>query len=277
MASEIRHLNCATMHPKGGFGGRLLPPTMVAHCLLVVGADGLTLVDTGFGTADLAERRMGRAFATMMGLEFDTAQTALAQVEAAGFSAEDVADIAVTHLDLDHAGGLGDFPSARVHVFADELAAAQQRRTVNEKQRYLPAQWAHGPHWVEHRLADGGEDWLGFSSVRAIGEDVVLVPLHGHTRGHCGVAVRRPSEGWFLHAGDSYFNAGEKLTPPSCPSGLRAFQNVVQVDGRQRRANQERLRSLHAENGPQAVTADPVTIFSAHDVDEFADLADVTD
>lgn len=273
VASSIRHLNCVTMSPRAP--GALTPSRMVAHCLLVERDNGLTLVDTGFGTADLAEKRMGRAFIALMGPSLDPAETAAAQVRAAGFKVEDVTDIAVTHLDLDHAGGLADFPGARVHVFGEELAAARRRGSVKEKSRYIEAQWAHGPQWVEH--TEGGDTWLGFSAVRAIDDDVLLVPLRGHTRGHCGVAVRRPSGGWFLHAGDAYFNHGEKQSPPTCPTGLSLFQGIVQIDKKARLANQERLRHLHAEHGPASGAAEVVTVFSAHDAVEFDALAERTD
>jgi glyoxylase-like metal-dependent hydrolase (beta-lactamase superfamily II) len=273
MPSQIRHLNCVTMAPRTP--GGMTPARMVAHCLLVEGADGLTLVDTGFGTADIAEKRMGRVFIGLMGPSLDPAETALAQVRAAGHEPGDVTDIVLTHLDLDHAGGLGDFPGARVHVFADELAAARARKSPKEKNRYITAQWAHGPQWVEHAVV--GEKWLGFSSVRTVSEDVLLVPLQGHTRGHCGVAVRRPSGGWFLHAGDSYFHHDEKENPPACPSGLRLFQTMVQMDKAARHANADRVRSLHAEHGPSSGASEVVTVFSAHDAVEFDALADVTD
>lgn len=255
--------------------GGLTPDRMVAHCLLVERADGLTLVDTGFGTADLAEKRMGRAFIALMGAALDPAETAVAQVRAAGYEAADVTDIVLTHLDLDHAGGIGDFPHARVHVFADELAAARARTSIKEKNRYIEAQWAHGPDWVEHSVA--GESWLGFEAVVPVTEDLLLVPTRGHTRGHVAVAVRRPSGGWFLHAGDAYFFHGEKERPPTCPSGLSMFQTFVQMDKAARLENQERLRTLHAEHGPGYGAAETVTIFSAHDAQEFDALADVKD
>jgi glyoxylase-like metal-dependent hydrolase (beta-lactamase superfamily II) len=265
------------MAPALSLGGRV-PARMVAHCLLVEGDAGLTLVDTGFGTADLAaaRQRLGAGFVRLMGPALDPTETALAQVRAAGYDARDVRNVVVTHLDLDHAGGLGDFPDATVHVFADELEAATRRGSPRERSRYKPAQWAHGPHWLPHRVE--GEDWLGFSAVPVL-DDVVLVPLRGHTRGHSAVGVRRPSGGWFLHAGDGYFSSGEKETPPTCPSGLALFQTFMQMDKRARLDNQDRLRSLHAEHGP-ASTAPPerrVTIFSAHDVTEYDDLASVTD
>jgi len=275
VTSAIRHLNCVTMSPSLTMGGRMTPARMVAHCLLVEGDHGLTLVDTGFGTADIAEKRMGKGFIKMMGPSLDPAETAAAQVRAAGHDTADVTDIVLTHLDLDHAGGLGDFPDARVHIFTDELAAATARSSLREKNRYIPAQWAHGPRWVEHSVA--GESWLGFDSVKVLSDDVLLVPLRGHTRGHCGVAVRRPSGGWFLHAGDTYFAHGEKETPPTCPSGLTLFQKVVQMDKAARYANADRVRSLNAEHGPDSGATEVVTVFCAHDAVEYDALADVTD
>lgn len=270
---QIKHFNCASMAPRAP--GGLVPARMVAHCLLVERDRGLTLVDTGFGTADIAERRMGRAFIALMGTALDPAETALAQVRAAGYEAGDVTDIVLTHLDLDHAGGLGDFPRARIHVYREELAAARARKSYKERQRYVAAQWSHHPNWVEHAVV--GDSWLGFGSVRALGDDLLLVPLQGHSRGHCGVAVRRPSGGWFLHAGDSYFSHGEKETPPRCPSGLAAFQSIVQMDKNARLSNQQRLRHLHAEHGPGSGSPEEVTVFSAHDAREFDALAAVVD
>ncbi|GAA4705100.1 MBL fold metallo-hydrolase [Nocardioides conyzicola] len=258
----IRHLNCATMHPVGSFGGRVAPTSMVAHCLLVERPAGLLLVDTGFGTADVADpRRLGQPFRAIVRPELLAAETALAQVTALGYAAADVTDIALTHLDLDHVGGISDFPGARVHVFADEHDAALHP-TFQEKARYLPVQWAHGPDWVRHDVP--GDAWFGFGSVTALDDDVLLIPLQGHTRGHCGVAVRRPDGGWLLHAGDSYFHASEKLTPPAPPFGLKVFQRLMGVDDKRRLANQARLQEL------QRAHSDEVTIFCAHDADELA-------
>lgn len=268
--TKVHHLNCATMAPAGGFGGRLAPPRLVAHCLLLEGDDGLTLVDTGLGTADLAApaKRLTTPFVRMTRPALDPAETAISQLRGLGFGAEDVRDVVLTHLDLDHAGGLGDFPSANVHVYADELHAARHP-TLSERGRYRKVQWAHGPTWVEHVTA--GDDWSGFSAVTVLAGDLLMVPLPGHTRGHCGVAVRRPGGGWFLHAGDSYFFHGEKETPPSYSPGLSIFQSLMQRDKKARLENQERLRTLKADHG------DEVTIFCAHDEVEFDALAGVTD
>jgi glyoxylase-like metal-dependent hydrolase (beta-lactamase superfamily II) len=263
-ARAIHHLNCGTMCPHGallltGEGGLLESARLVCHCLLVEGAEGLVLLDTGFGSEDIrSPRRLGLAFRGLVRPRLDAAETAAAQISALGFAPGDVRHILTTHLDLDHAGGLSDFPDADVHVFATELQAAMHP-SLRERTRYISAQWAHGPRWVEHGVE--GEKWFGFDSVRVLpGSDgeILMIPLPGHTRGHTGIAVRR-GEGWLLHCGDAYFHHGEVQTPPHCPPGLSAFQMLNQVDGRTRRENRERLRELAARHGDQ------VELICSHD------------
>lgn len=273
MSLRIHHLNCGTMCPHGGKligtpGGWLDPGHMVCHCLLVETNDGLVLVDTGVGTGDIADPngRLGRGFVAVTRPKLDRAETALAQVRALGFSADDVRHIVATHLDLDHAGGIPDFPKAKVHVHVREHAAAMNP-TLRERPRYKKPHFAHHPLWELHQ--ESGEQWHGFDAVRALpggGDEVLLVPLHGHTRGHCGVAVRG-ADGWLLHCGDAYFHHGEMQEPAYCPPGLALFQNLIQVDRTTRIANQRRLHALaQAEAGS-------VRLFSAHDPVELARLA----
>lgn len=256
--TSVHHLSCATMCPAAAKIPGLMPPSLVAHVLVVETADRLILVDTGFGRDDVREKgkRLGQPFTMIVGAKFDPAETAHAQLPGLGYAPSDVTDLVVTHLDLDHAGGLPDFPQARVHVHALELAAATHP-TMREKARYVRAQWAHGPQWVEH--TEGGDDWFGFTSAKAIDDDVVLIPLHGHTRGHSGVAVRRPEGGWLLHAGDAFFSAGDKVRPRTTPPGLKIFQAAMAVDPTARKANLARLQDLHAQH------SDEVTVFCAHD------------
>ena len=261
----IHHLNCGTMCPRGarllaGHGGLLEPARLVCHCLLIERADGLVLIDTGFGSGDIAERRrLGAPFNAIVRPALRAEETAAAQLRALGFQGGDVRHIIATHLDLDHAGGLADFPEAEVHVIADELHAARHP-SLRERSRYVSAQWAHEPRWAEHR-AGGGEQWFGFDGVRILpgeGEEVLLIPLAGHTAGHTGVAVRR-GERWLLHCGDAYFHRGQVQTPPSCPPGLAAFQSLTALDNKRRRENVERLRELAARHGEQ------VELFCSHD------------
>ena len=204
------------------------------------------------------EVRQAMARAEKLHSALKAAETAHAQVTALGFRPEDVRHIVTTHLDLDHSGGLPDFPEAQVHLLGKELAAALSP-DWRSKTRYIPAHWLHVPRWVEHET--GGDEWMGFGAVRILpgsGGEILLIPLPGHTLGHTGVAIRR-GDGWLLHCGDAYFFHGEVDTPPHCPPGLRLFQNLNQTDGKQRRENQERLRELAARHG------DEVELICSHD------------
>lgn len=240
---------------------------LICHVLIVETNDGLVLVDTGFGTDDLADPkgRLGAPFTAFVKPSLDPSETALAHVRALGFSARDVRHIIPTHLDVDHAGGLADFPDAKVHIFRAELEAVLARKTLREKHRYRAVHFAHGPKWVPRDVQ--GERWFGFDCVReleGLPPEILLVPTIGHTRGHVAVAVQSDAQGWLLHCGDAYFHRDEMAPErPSCPWPLRVFQQSVAVDDVARVRNQERLRLLardHAE----------VAVFCAHDPVEAA-------
>jgi glyoxylase-like metal-dependent hydrolase (beta-lactamase superfamily II) len=264
---RIHHLDCGTLCPP--LARRLLGHGhMVCHCLLVEHPAGLVLVDSGIGTADIDHPgRLPRGFRLLAGDRLRRAATAVEQVRSLGFDPHDVRHLVLTHLDLDHAGGIADFPWATLHVHRRELAAARARATLTERQRYLPAQLAAHQHIATYD--EPGEPWLGLQAVRplgGLGDDLALIPLFGHTRGHSGVAVRGPS-GWLLHAGDAYFHRAELDAPTAAPLGLRLFQRLMATDDGERRANQARLREL------AAARRGAVTIFSSHDPAELAGLA----
>jgi glyoxylase-like metal-dependent hydrolase (beta-lactamase superfamily II) len=246
-----------------GHGPWLGRARKICHVRAVATARGVVLVDTGLGTGDVAApARLGARWVRQVSPRLDPAEPVVAQLPALGLSARDVTDIVLTHLDLDHAGGIADFPRATIHVHADEHAAATAGTGPRATTRYVAAHWQHDPKWA--LFDDGGEAWFGFSGVRPLDPrdpDVLLVPLHGHTAGHTGVAVRT-GDRWLLHAGDSYFFHGQIATPPHAPFVLSLFQRRSDTDRAARIANQDRLRALVAAHGDQ------VTVFSAHDAVE---------
>jgi glyoxylase-like metal-dependent hydrolase (beta-lactamase superfamily II) len=271
---KVHHLNCATICTLGGRlvtgqGISLGMASLVCHCLLIETEKGLVLVDSGFGLDDISRPAERLGFFMGSGLvmypKFDIEETAARQVERLGFKRADVRHIVLTHLDLDHAGGIGDFPEAQVHVFAAELEAAKARATSNERMRYRPAQLAHARFAPHAALA--GERWFGFECVRempGLPPEILMIPVQGHTRGHCAVAVDTGAQGWLLHAGDAYFYRGE-TQDGSCPAGLNLFQRFMAVDGAARISNQRRLREL-AQN-----QSGRVRVFCAHDSVELED------
>jgi glyoxylase-like metal-dependent hydrolase (beta-lactamase superfamily II) len=273
---HIHHLNCGVTEPlggrlMGGSGHPLRKARGVSHCLLIETEQGLVLVDSGFGLGDIAYpvQRLGKQFLRLARPVLDPLQTAVRQLSALGYAPRDVRHVILTHLDPDHAGGMSDFPAARVHVLESEhrAATAVPTRANRSRARGNQAQWAHGPNWVTYPET-GGERWFGFAAVRqlhGLPPDILLVPLPGHTAGHTGVAVQGESPGtpdakWILHAGDAYFFHGELDTEHAhAPFGIRMFEKRQQVDGRARLDNQARLREL--------VRLHPgrVEVFSAHD------------
>jgi glyoxylase-like metal-dependent hydrolase (beta-lactamase superfamily II) len=266
----VHHLNCATLCPVAGFllgQGGLGRGKLVAHCLLLeTERDGLVLIDTGFGTHDVARRTpLSRSFRTMVGPVLDPAEPAIAQIEALGRDPGDVRHIVVTHLDLDHAGGLPDFPGARVHLHEREHAAAMARSRYIEKERYLPDHWSHGPRWELYR--DDGDTWRGLPAInrlRGLDADIGLLPMHGHTRGHSAI-LARAGDRWLVHAGDAYFHRGSVAGTGSIPIGLVAFERITQIDPTARRSSVAALRQLRERY-------DDLDMFCAHDPEELEAL-----
>ncbi|MET0699816.1 MAG: MBL fold metallo-hydrolase [Mycobacterium sp.] len=249
---KVHHLNCGSMD---------FPTTsgMVCHVLLIETGAGLVLVDSGFGLPDCDEpRRLGltRHFIRPL-LRRD--ETAVRQVEALGFHRDDVRHIVVTHLDMDHIGGIADFPHAQIHLTAAEAQGAMHSPSWREKMRYRAAQWAHGPLLTEHAAV--GEPWRGFAAAEELDEiaaGIVLIPLPGHTRGHTCVAVDAGHR-WVLHAGDAFYDAavldGHSREAPI----LAAQANLTAFNRAQMKDNHTRLAELCGRGEPDLL------IVNSHD------------
>lgn len=249
---KIHHLNCGILQAPGG-------PPAACHCLLLESDSRLVLVDTGIGLEDIREplRRVGQAAIDAAGFQFHEHLTAAHQIPAMGWSLQQVTDILLTHGDSDHAGGLADFPAARVHVSEEEYAPINSGH-----ERYSAAQFEHQPRWVRH--SESPQRWFGLEArpVPLFSQaQVYLVPLFGHTAGHCGVALQ-VGDGWLVHVGDAYYLRAElddDRHPISQLTALRALD-----DGR-RRESLEKVRRLAQEQR--------VTVMGYHDFSEFPEGA----
>ncbi|RJF94934.1 MBL fold metallo-hydrolase [Oleomonas cavernae] len=262
---RIHHLNCGTMCPLcerliNGQGSWRKPGRLICHCLLIETPQALVMVDTGIGQHDIREpaRRLGAGFLPLLRPQLRLAETAHAQITSLGYDPRDVRHIIPTHLDMDHAGGLSDFPDAQVHVFKPEMRAVLHPRRL-DLVRFRQPQFEHKPHWVVHDTMT--ERWFDFDAIRPIQEmaaDILIVPLIGHTEGHVGVAVKQ-GERWLLHCGDAYYHHSQVTATPQAPLGLKIFEAAVQTLRQPRLQNQARLRRLAADHG------DEVELFCAHD------------
>ncbi|WP_437533197.1 MBL fold metallo-hydrolase [Sorangium sp. So ce726] len=255
---KVHHLNCGSFCP-------LLGGEAVCHCLLLeTAAHGLVLIDTGIGhhVSEDPRRRMSLMNRWTLRPRFTLEESALTQLGALGFSPDDVRHVVLTHLDVDHAGGLRDFPRATVHLYAPERASVE-RAPVDP--RYDAALWRHVARWETY---EDGEAWLGFRAardLRGLPPEVLLVPLVGHTRGHTGVAVEARGR-WLLHAGDAYLDPVELDPGRTAPWATRLAARVTSALPAARRENLERLRELRR-------TQEIVSVFSAHSPEEYRALS----
>jgi glyoxylase-like metal-dependent hydrolase (beta-lactamase superfamily II) len=176
------------------------------------------------------------------------------RVRRLGFEPRDVAHIVMTHLDFDHAGGLSDFPWAQVHVSAREAECARERPGFIGRMRWRPAQLS-----VElHGLGATGPKWFDLETLAGAPGGLLLVPLPGHTPGHCGVAIP-DGDGWVLHAGDAIFMLSELHRPGEAPPLTLAYEALMEMDGAERQSSAETLRALRRRANGQ------VTIICTHD------------
>ena len=230
-------------------------------CILVARREGLVLVDTGWGSPTVRDPRRfpGTFFALTAGAPQVTLQeTALGHVRALGMSGDDVTDIVLTHLDIDHVGGLIDFPNARVHVSRAEHAARFERRQPFRSWVHSsrPA-FAHSPRFSPADWTDHAE--LGFPrSADLFGDgSVMLLEANGHTPGHAAVLVRA-GEMTLVHAGDAFVHHTELDGEDSLPLGVRLYRRMLHEDKAHARATLGRLRALRREGSN-------VMLVNAHD------------
>jgi glyoxylase-like metal-dependent hydrolase (beta-lactamase superfamily II) len=251
-----------------GTGGFFTPARGVTHCILAETDDGLLLVDTGFGTRDcLAPTLFMRLMLAMSGTHCDLEETAAKQVERLGYAPDDVRHIALTHFHFDHAGGLPDFPQAKVHIYREEYEAVTRPRDMYERYSYRAEHWGHGPDWVVHDLM--GDRWFGFDCTPLVDLGPVafcLVPLTGHTRGHSGVALRLGDK-WILHCGDAYtYHRDVDPRDPHPPPYQRTLRHFLNLNRAMRPIGRHspRLRTLLCEHG------DRVELTCSHDPQELS-------
>lgn len=237
----------------------------ITHCVLVETSEGLVLVDTGLGLRDYAKPSLRmRAFMAINRVPRDEKETAFRQVSMLGYSPQDVQSIVLTHLHLDHSGGLPDFPWAQVHVLSVEHQAALHSRSAKSLIGYDVSHWGHNPRWVVHDPS--GESWFGLPSSTVLddsGTHILLIPLFGHSPGHCGVAVGVENR-WLLHCGDAYVRDSQ-IDPDQPRSPFPEWASLIER-ALFPRASIGCLRGLLRDYGSQ------IKAFSSHDPIAFAEL-----
>jgi len=148
--------------------------------------DQVIMVDTGFDAEEA--RRRGRR----------DARVPAQAIEALGLSADRISDIIITHLHYDHAGSLGDFPQARLHLQPAEMAYATGPCMCEDALR-KPFTGEHICNAVmalySGRVRFAAED-------DQVAEGVTVHRVGGHSRGLQVVRVKTAA-GWMCLASDA--------------------------------------------------------------------------
>jgi N-acyl homoserine lactone hydrolase len=168
---------------------------------------GSVLIDTGFHPSVAAKptANLGRLSQfTFKDIEMTPDQAAPAQLRKRGIEPAKVKFVVMTHLHVDHASAISEFPESTFVVSSAEWAAASDG---GQFQGYVKRQFDHGFDW---RLLDFASrdsdsfsgfarsfDLFGDGSMRA-----VFTP--GHTLGHMSL-VLRTGRGEVLVAGDAIY------------------------------------------------------------------------
>ena len=161
----------------------------------VVETEGLGLIvfDTGLSTEVRDDPRgyLGFVAPTLNGLAMPAGAELPAQMKAAGLDPAQVRYVVLSHLHFDHTGSIHAFPNAAIvtgHGERDEASA-----TSGFFDFFMEGDWEGTARWIEIDYS-AGEPYATFRSHHDLNGDgaVILVDLHGHTRGSQGMLLRAP-------------------------------------------------------------------------------------
>lgn len=153
---------------------------------------GALLIDTGFhpSVVDGVRANMGRTAPLLFTVRMRREQTVAAQLEALGVAATDVRTVVMTHLHIDHASGVEEFPAATFVVDRREWHAAS---AGGWRDGYHARQFDHAFDWrtVDYDAPEVDSFATFGQSVDLFGDGSVrLLSTPGHTAGHQSVLLR---------------------------------------------------------------------------------------
>lgn len=184
--------------------------------------DGVIVIDTGQGTHLLETGKSLHPYLRWeVAFRIEREEEIGPQLRALGIGPRDVKHVVLTHLHMDHDGGLGHFPDSEILVSRGELHNA--RGWAGRMRGYLPNRW---PSWFAPVPLDFKAEPFGpFASSKRLTVDgaVVAVPTPGHTADHLSVLVQVDDVTLFL-AGDTSYN--ERLMLGGKVDGVSADEDV---------------------------------------------------
>jgi glyoxylase-like metal-dependent hydrolase (beta-lactamase superfamily II) len=174
------------------------------YAWVIEGSEGIIVVDTGQGAHLLESGRSLHPYLRWeVAFRVEREQEIGPQLRALGIGIRDVKRLVLTHLHMDHDGGLAHFPNIEILVAPGELQIASG--LAGRMRGYLPHRW---PSWFDPvPLHLAPESFGPFALSRRLTEagDVVAVATPGHTAHHISVVALDGDTAYFL-AGDTSYN-----------------------------------------------------------------------
>ena len=171
---------------KPAMGGSLAPekidmdkryPSSLQNYLIDTGKE-VILIDTGLPkeTPDFKKEPDAKLY---VGEKIQSFPEAL---EGAGYKAEDVDKIVVTHKHPDHTGELRMFPNAKVFISRTDADALELK----------------GANIIRVDYTDG--PYHNFVKSQKIADSLVMLPAPGHTKGNSIAVLEYDGKFWMFHA-----------------------------------------------------------------------------
>ena len=178
------------------------------HCYLWEWAEGATLIDAGFP---------------------QDARTILDTLKKHGYPLFQIKRVIVTHVDLDHTGGLAAIKRA---TQASVLCHAVEKEYLENPSRRKPAAWfMRPPYWLatsllpKYRFRPVVPDELVVDG-QQLPEGFTVIHTPGHTPGHISLLHK---EKRFLITGDALSNRNQRLRAPTSiytPDRDNAYRSI---------------------------------------------------
>ncbi len=194
--------------------------TIICPTFLIEHGRGLVLIDTGLSPAAAADPHLPYGeLADQIEISLTAEQCVDRQLAALGYRPGDVDHVLLSHLHLDHTGGIHLFPRARLHAMSGELENALRPEASGKLYRRADLEPALGFGW-DH--VGGDElDLFGDRSIR-------MLRLPGHTPGNSSIAVRLPGRTILLACDTAHLYSGleAELPMPSDPDPAEAVRSI---------------------------------------------------
>lgn len=220
-------------------------PWLPVYAFAIEHKDGVVVVDTGSATHLKKLPRWHPFFQLAAQFDIEPEQEIGPQLRALGIGPRDVRQLVLTHMHIDHDGGIAHFPYSRILAHAGEIESAKGLRGALNG--YLPGRWPSGIEPVA--LAFDGPGVGPFpSSVDLMGDGSIRVlNTPGHTPHHVSVLIDDGNREVLLAGDASYLQS----------SMLNGELDGISPSESQTLATLERIRGFTA--------ASPVVYLPSHD------------